>query len=390
MVRWLKDRCLAIESLGYEVTVVALTPLNWLLSRLLVSRVVPGSVLHVSVMVHVPAYMVGILRQHGVNAHYLAVGDSPWWHTADWHFRPTRWPILSVLKEMWWVWRVVSRYEIIHSHFMVTVSRAGWEWRWLKQMGRRLVIHYRGCEIRDRELNMRLHPLVNICQECDYRPYVCQTPVNVRRRPLAAAYGDAFLVTTPDMKDFAPQARHVPFFVTRPDPPAAPERRAGAPFKIVHATNHPGIEGSRQIRDAVNAVSARGHAIELVELRGVTHEQVLRELADADVSIGKMKMGYYANAQIESLAAGVPAITFVRPDLVTADLLQSGLILATLETLATVIEYLVTHPAALAEKRALARDSVLRLHDSEAISRQYAEIYENLRGHTALAKPAKS
>ena len=389
-MRWLKDRLLAIEAIGYEITVVLLTPLNWLLARLLASRVVPGSVLHVSVMVHVPAYMVGILREHGVSADYLAVGDSPWWHTADWHFRPTRWPVVSVLKEMWWVWRVVSRYEIIHSHFMVTLSRAGWEWRWLKQMGRRLVIHYRGCEIRDRELNMRLHPLGNICQECDYRPYVCQTPTNVRRRPLAAAFGDAFLVTTPDMKDFAPAAQHIPFFVTRPDPPLARERPAGAPFTVVHATNHPGIEGSRQIRDAVNAVAARGHAIELVELRGVTHDRVLRELATADVSIGKMKMGYYANAQIESLAAGVPAITFVRPELVTDDLSQSGLILATLDTLATVLEYLVTHPEALAAKRAAARASVLRLHDSAAISRQYAALYQSLRNDTVLANTAQS
>ena len=48
--------------------------------------------------------------------------------------------------------------------------------------------------------------------------------------------------------------------------------------------------------------------IQYVELTGVTHERVLRELADADLSIGKMKMGYYANHQIESMAAGMRMI----------------------------------------------------------------------------------
>ena len=77
---------------------------------------------------------------------------------------------------------VVARYEIVHAHFMVTLTRSGWEWPLLKRMGRRLVVHYRGCEIRDRALNQRLHPEVNICQECDYRPRLCEAPINVQRR----------------------------------------------------------------------------------------------------------------------------------------------------------------------------------------------------------------
>lgn len=373
----LKRVALAIEGAGYTATVAAFTPINWALSRLLAGRMTRGSVLHVSVMVHVPAYMVRILRDHGVDARYLAVGDSPWWHEADYHFRPTRLPVVSVLKEMWCVWTVVARREIIHSHFMMTVSRSGWEWPLLSAMGRKLVVHYRGCEIRDRERNMALHPQVNICQECDYRPYVCKTRFNTMRRPMATAYGDAFLVTTPDMKDFAPAAQHIPFFITQPDVPATRDGRKGA-FKIVHATNHPGIEGSRQIRRAIDALIAKGHRINYVELIGVTHARVLAELADADLSIGKMKMGYYANLQIESLTAGVPAVTYIRPEFMTDELRQSGFIIASLDTLEAVLEHYLTQPEALADKRARARSSVLALHDNAAIAAQYRAMYAGL------------
>lgn len=374
----LKRVLLDLEAAGYRLTVAVLAPINWLLSRLLIRRVKPGSVLHVSVMVHVPAYMVGILRAHGIDARYLAVGDSPWWNQADHHFRPTRVPVWSVLKEMWWVWTVVARYEIVHSHFMMTVSRAGWEWPLLAAMGRKLVVHYRGCEIRDRERNMTMHPRINICQECDYRPYVCQTPFNVARRPMAAAYGNGFLVTTPDMKDFAPDAVHIPFFITRPDPPPRPNTPAG-PFKIVHATNHPGIEGSRQIRVTIDALKAKGHAINYVELTGVTHARVLAELAGADLSIGKMKMGYYANLQIEAMMAGVPAVTYLRPSFITDALRQSGFIFADLETLEGVLDHYLSNPDALAEKRALARSSILSLHDNAAIAAQYQALYARVR-----------
>lgn len=377
---WLTRLLVPAEAFVYHVTLAALMPVNLLLARLFARRYVPGAVLHISALVHVPYYTVRILREHGVHADYLAVGDSPWWNESDFHYQPRRLGVISVLHEMWWVWRVVRRYEIIHSHFIVTVSRTGWEWPLLRRMGRLIVVHYRGCEIRDREQNQRLHPDLNICQECDYNPRPCASPLNVRRRRLAARWGQAFLVTTPDMKDFAPQAVHLPFFVTRPDAATDPlRRRDGRPFKIVHATNHPGIEGTRQIRAAIDEVRRRGHEIDYVELTGVAHERVLRELADADLSIGKMKMGYYANLQVESMVAGVPAVTHVRPEFMTGELEASGFIFATMSTLADVLEFYVSHPDALAAKRAKARDSMLALHDNARIAQEYKTIYARLR-----------
>lgn len=377
MPDWLKHALIGLERAVYQLSLAALMPINVLLARMLAGRVTRGSVLHVAAMVHVPFYTVGILREHGVNADYLAVGDSPWWNRSDYHYRPRRAALGAVFQEMWWVWHVVSRYEIVHAHFMMTVTRTGWEWALLRRMGRQIVVHYRGCEIRNRELNMRLHPAINICQECDYTPRPCEAPINVHRRRLAAEHGSAFLATTPDMKDFAPSAQHVPFLVTRPDWPAA-EPQSGKPFKIVHATNHPGIEGSRHIRAAVDEVRAKGHAIDYVELMGVTHQRVLDELRTADLSIGKMKMGYYANLQIESMAAGVPTITYVRPELMTEELRNSGFIFASLPTLASTLEHVLTHPEELAERRAVARRNILALHDNHVTAEQYKAVYARI------------
>jgi hypothetical protein len=319
---------------------------------------------------------VRILREQGVEADYLAWGDSPWWNNADFVFRPTRWPVVSVLWEMWWVWRVVSRYEIVHSHFMVTISRSGWEWPLLRRMGRHIVVHFRGCEIRDRARNQQLHPGMNICEECDYVPPLCVK--NRQRRQLALEHGSAFLVTTPDLKDFMPTAEHVPFFLTPDGLAAARPRTADRPFKIVHATNHPGIEGTRQIRQAVESLKEKGYDINFVELQGVTHDRVLAELVDADVTIGKMKMGYYANLQVESLAAGVPAITHIRDEFITPELASSGLILATLATLEATLERLLSNPAELDQKRRLAQSSAAALHDNTKIAEQLKRLYASL------------
>lgn len=367
-----------MRRLFYPACLALLWPLNQLLARIMAGRFVPGSVLHVSYMGHIPYQSVRILREHGVRADYLAVGHSPVWSLSDFQIRGTGFALFTPFREFWIVWTVVARYEIVHSHFMVTATRTGWELPLLKRMGRKLVIHYRGCEIRDREQNMAAHPAINICQECDYNPWPCQAPYNIARRRLAARYGDAHLVTTPDLKEFAPGAQHMPFFspagMAASVPPADPNHE----FRIVHATNHPGIEGTRHIRAAVASLRAKGFRIQLQFFQGARHKDVLDALAGADLAIGKMKMGYYANAQIESMAAGVPTVTYVRPEFLTPGLEQSGFIFATLDTLESVLAHYLSNPAALAAKRAAARSSILALHDNENVSRQYAAVYERL------------
>jgi glycosyltransferase involved in cell wall biosynthesis len=381
MLRALKSMLRSAEDAAYRWSVRLAAPINAALAWWLRDRVREGSVLHVSGMVHTAYHAVRLLRERGVDAEYLAWGDSRWWSRSDYRYRPSRLATVTLLKEMWWVWAVVSRFEIIHAHFMVIVSRSGWEWALLRRMGRRIVVHYRGCEIRDRELNQRLHPGMNICEECDYTPRICEK--SAERRRIANRYGNAFIVTTPDLKDFAPAAVHVPFFITADQPQRSRPDGPRRPFKIVHATNHPGIEGTGAIRRAVDSLRQRGFAINFVELQGVTHERVLQELGDADLTIGKMKMGYYANFQVESLAAGVPAVTYVRPEFVTPGIEASGLILAAPETLESTLEYYLRHPDALDAKRRAARASALQLHDNDAIARQIQDIYRSVTRDSA-------
>src|SRR5262249_9743660 len=153
-----------------------------------------------------------------------------------------------------------------------------------------------------------------ICQECDYNASICTSKINRKRRRLAEKYGDLFLVTTPDMKDFVPEAEHLPFFAPEVKPNAyalqcSNSTRNKDEIKIVHVTVHPGIEGTKHIQAVIDQLREKGFKINFTFLKNVPHERVFEELADADLAIGKMKMGYYANAQIESMSFGVPTVT---------------------------------------------------------------------------------
>jgi hypothetical protein len=370
----------ALLALGERAVRLALVPANWAIARFFAPAPYPNSVLHVSYMVHIPYHAVQHLRRVGMRADYLAIGRNPHWDKADFVFDPPWFGPLRALQEFRTFWRVMARYETVHAHFMYALSESGWELPILKRLGRKLVVHFRGCEARDRARNMALHPDCNICSDCDHAPPICMTPLAAARRQQAHDYGDLTLVTTPDMLDFNPRAQHFPFFAPEDVPRAQRGTAPGRPFKIVHVTNQPGIEGTRHISAAIERLKAKGFAIDLVWMHGQRHEAVLKELADADLAIGKMKMGYYANAQIESMAAGVPTITHVRDAFMTEALRESGFIFATLDTLEQTLEHYLRHPEALAAKRAKARASILALHDNEGLARRLARHYAALHG----------
>ncbi len=363
-------QCLSpVAEAAYSCIVAILYPFLWVYAGLKPRPAKAKSVLHVSYMVHVPWHATRILREYGWNADFLAVGSSPHWNLCDFR-KPDTNSLIAVWHELRLFWNVMTEYEVVHFHFMVTMTRSGWEVPLLKRMGRRVVAHFRGCEARNREVNMRLHPAMNICEVCDYNATVCTNPVNLHRRRLAERWADATLVTTPDMLDFMPSATVSSFFAPENIEPSCNAPWDGSrPLRVVHVTNHPGIEGTDRIRQAVEAVRSRGFPIEFVHLRDVSHAEVMRALHDADLAIGKMKMGYYANSQIESMACGVPTITWIRPEFMNDALRQSGFIISHLDDLEATLEAYLSDPAALNRKRELARRSILGLHENGAIAR---------------------
>lgn len=89
-------------------------------------------------------------------------------------------------------------------------------------------------------------------------------------------------------------------FLTRPFVPfllmgiAAPEQREPSPVsqsdvtRVVHAPSDPIGKGTAEVRNAVAELQAEGLHIELIELSGVPHSQVLDELARADLVVDQV------------------------------------------------------------------------------------------------------
>lgn len=279
-----------------------------------------SSVIHVS-LITTKAFMLSrLLRKHGMRSNFLAMNADiaprinigyDYHIPCNIHLRDRRW------MELYYLWAVLARYDVIHFHFNIWLSLAnGWELAYLKKMGKVLVFHFRGCDLRQKSINMAVNPDLNCCMECEYVEGSCDTDYQRQRIIKSKEYGDIFFVTTPDLQDFFPEAEHVPFISPYgiDFEKIQPADKNGGIFRVVTSSNHPGIDGVPYVRDAVARLFKEGYPIELIEVIQLPFFEALSIYKSADLFAGKLTMGYYNNANIETMMMGVPNMSYIREE----------------------------------------------------------------------------
>jgi hypothetical protein len=282
------------------------------------------SVLHVSIISNKQFMLSRLLRRHGIKSSFLALNTDisdrlaiGYDYCIPFHISPFKRRVL----EFTLLWAVLSRYDVIHFHFNVLLSLDnGWEMEYLRKMKKILVFHFRGCDLRQKSVNLNRNPRLNCCLECDYPPGSCDTDYQRNRILRAKQQGDIFFVTTPDLKDFFREAEHMPFIAPYgidldKIPTAAKDPGV---FRIVTSSNHPGLDGVRHIRTAVERLKQEGFELELVEVVKKPYLEALSLYKSADLYAGKLMMGYYNNANIETMSMGIPNMSYIREEFLTS------------------------------------------------------------------------
>jgi len=277
------------------------------------------SVIHVSLTSHKQYMLSRLLRRRGIKSAFLAVNTSKADRLGignDYRI-PIDMPALRrKLYSMWLLFTVLSRYDVIHYHFNAFLFEDAYDLYFLKRLGKFIVIHFRGCDLRCRSVNFAKNPALNVCQECDYPEGSCDSPYQRARIEFARQYGDLFFVTTPDLLDFFEAAEHMPFtapvevdFASIPPLP-----KSEGVFRVVTSSNHPGLDGVAHIRSAIERLRAEGYPVELLEVIRKPYREVIAAYKSADLFAGKLLMGYYNNANIETMMMGVPNISYIREE----------------------------------------------------------------------------
>jgi len=241
----------------------------------------------------------------------------------------------------------------------------------LKKMGKKIICHCHGCDVRYFEEGMDF-PL-NACYHC----YTTRdAPRKKRVLEQFRKFADAFVVTTPDLLEFVPEASYIPTAILTKELRTAEDKTSSGPLRIFHASTNPLSKGTGYIKDALAPLIKAGK-VTLSIVQNATHEDVLRAASDADLAIDQMLVGWYGVFATEMMAMGIPVICYIRKELIPWQP-NVPIIRADPWSLAGVVEQLIADDKLRKEVSQRGRRFVEQVHDSHVVGNQLIKLYESL------------
>lgn len=162
---------------------------------------------------------------------------------------------------------------------------------------------------------------------------------------------------------------------------SAPPPEKNNVVRIFHAPNHLNIKGTGFVLQAIEELKKEGYSIELVYKRGVSNKEILETVAQADIVVEQLVMGWHGIFGLEAMASGKPVICNLRPDLLSlyenAGCILPGelpMITASPITIKRVLKDLLDHPESWQEIGQRGRAYVEKYHSYLAVGGWFDQI----------------
>ncbi|HYM80141.1 MAG TPA: hypothetical protein VEY91_01875, partial [Candidatus Limnocylindria bacterium] len=275
--------------------------------------------------------------------------------------------------------RHAGRYDVYHFHFGRTlIPPHNPDLPLYRALGQRVVFHYHGCDVRNRAHMLATHTHAT-CTECD--PFCNPARQRVILRS-ASRYADAELISTPDLFESVPRAQHLPVAVDLAEYPFAPTR---GPAKLVlHAPTNRLIKGTRYVEEAYELLRGQFPSVRFEVVERVPWRTLRERMAEADVVVDQVFMGWYGMVAVEAMAMGKPVLCFIRGDF-EPRLHQCPIVRCTKEDLASRLAPLLDSAAERAALGEAGRGYVEREHAAPRIARRLIALYRSLGAGTPAA-----
>ncbi|MEA2574149.1 MAG: hypothetical protein QOH93_1447 [Chloroflexia bacterium] len=265
-----------------------------------------------------------------------------------------------------------GRYDVFHLYFGNTLLPHPYpDLPVLRALGTRIVFHFCGCDIRQREHTLS-HYSLSACTDC-----VLQRCKQLKHPDLSAC--DVALVSTPDLLEFVPGARVLPASVDLEKWTPKLSRRGPVshsdPVRIIHAPTDRDIKGTKYLLAAVERLKAAGYPVEISLPVGLSHRQVQILSEQADIAADQLMLGAYSMFAIEMMARGLPVICRIREDLRRFYPPDLPVISADPGSIYYVLESLITQPESWADLGRRGLEYVRREHEMHHVAARSLALY---------------
>jgi len=333
------------------------------------------------------------MQKYGYRTEFFV--DAIWYYTKDYDYAPTlllHGPLRALIP-YWLMIRTLLRYRTLYTYFDGGPLRAtAWLYLFepalLKLSGIKTVIMPFGADVH--ALNRSPQPYIVHAYCRDYPDHRYLRNKIICKIDLWSTWAD-HIISGCDWVHYMPywNTLMISHFAIDTDRVklSAPKmiNDETAPLRLLHAPNHKSLKGTEFILRAVDELQSEGLDINLRILEGVPNDQVLSAIAEADLVLDQLIIGWYAMFAIEAMALETPCMCYLDPELIClykrAGLLEDDecpLISASPETIKDLLREIHGDRHLLREASAKSRLYVNRHHSIDAIGSVFDKIQKDL------------
>lgn len=303
-------------------------------------------------------------------------------------------------------WRSLRWADVIHCHFgqtlasvralprrdaargglaeALTVAYARLLWlqdvRLWRLLGKRVAMTFYGDDIRPVDLARARNPFTHLALP-ELRGTAERDAPKRRLADALAQSGVRLFATNPDLlAALPPGAAFLPYGHVEPARHALRPPQEGRPLRLLHMPTHRAVKGTDIFVGAVQRLRAAGAAVELTLVEDRSNAEALAILAEHDVLLDQLRVGWFGGVAVEAMAMGKPVIAYLNPadEALVPAAYRAALpvIRADPTDVESVLAGLLAAPrVALREQGLRARRFVEDWHDPAAVARQVLDAY---------------
>ena len=274
----------------------------------------------------------------------------------------------------------IRKYDVIHLHYdPALVSSTGippmfsqCDLALLKFFRKKIFVHFRGCDIRMSQKDVKRNKY-SPCKNCAIK---CGTDSEKQEKlNMVRKYADAIFVSTPDLLVDVPEGILLPrVFDVKKTTLNSVNRVCNEIPLVIHPPSDREIKGTDAIIKAVEDVKRSGHQFDFRLIENMSFLEVQELYQEADIVIDQLLVGWYGNVAIETMANGIPVLSYIREDL-TSFRENLPIVNCNQDNLAEKLIFLLDNPEERTRIGQAGFEYVKQVHESRKVAELSIELY---------------
>lgn len=266
------------------------------------------------------------------------------------------------LRKLSYLTSILSKFNLLHIHKGFSLFHNAIDLKLASLVGKKIIIHYRGSEIRDDMQATFLKPNV------------------IKKITNEASFANKVLVKDGQLseliKPYIPNICVFPNIVDiKSISPLKGNIDQHKKLKVVHIPSNPLVKGSEIIRAQMLKIK---DIVDYEELSALTHEQVLKKYSESDIIIDQILTGTYGNASLEGMALGVTVLNYLNPTFTQYEPATPPIININESTLCDMIIHINNNRQILIDANKQGKEFIEKFHSYEVVGKKLIELYSSI------------